>query len=135
MLIIDLSPSYHIKEMRLVNSAVDIELEGLDEAARLLACPWVTVVTHRTATDAEQGWFTIDASLVQRDLLQVTDKVRETFGAAPAAPPKPAATPESVDQLRRDMNDRLEKLEKAVMKSVSAFFSSRICAALAVCMR
>ena len=64
--------------------------------------------------DAEQGWFTLDTSLIQRDLLTVTDKVRETFGLAPAAVPKPAASPESVDQLRRDFNERLEKLEKTV---------------------
>lgn len=114
MLIIDLDYVYNIKSMRLINSAIKIDIKALGDAARLIACPWVTVVMHRTAIDADDGWFTLDASLVQRDLLQVTNKVRETFGAAPAKPPKPAASPESVEQLRKDINERLEKLEKAV---------------------
>jgi hypothetical protein len=114
MLVIDLDYVYGIKSARLVNSAITIAPTSFDEMARLIACPWVTVVLHRTGHDSEQGWFTLDTSVVQRKLLTVTDKVRETFGAAPAKPPKPAATPESVEQLRKDMTDRLDKMDKTI---------------------
>lgn len=117
MLIIDLDYAYGIKSARLVNSALVKEFKDERDRAemlRLMICPWVTVVLHRTALDLDAGWFTLDCSLVKRDLLTVTDKVRETFGAAPARPPKPAATPESVDQLRKDLWERLDKMDKAI---------------------
>jgi hypothetical protein len=109
MLLISLDSAYRIGDMVLANSGMRMVVGTVGDASRLVACPWVTVVMHRA-----EGWFTLDASLVQRDLLTVTDRVRETFGAAPARPPKPAASPESVDQLRKDLNERLDKLEKTV---------------------
>ena len=117
MLIVDLGPGHDIKNMNLINSAVNIGIESMDDAARLVACPWVTVVLHRTAADDAQGWFTLDTSLVQRDLLSVTEKMRETLGAAPAAPLRPAATPESMEQLRKELNERLDKMEKTIASS------------------
>ena len=114
MLVIDLDNVYGIKSMRLINSVINTEIPQMAEAARLIACPWVTAVVHRTALDSEQGWFTLDTSLVQRDMLTVTDKVRETFGAAPARPPKDAATPESVNKLRTDLSERLDKMDKTI---------------------
>ena len=116
MLIMDLDSVYEIKSIHLVNSAINIQLKCLDEVARLIGYSWVTVVMHRRANDGAAGWFTLDTSLVQRDLLLVTDSVRRTFGAAPSMPPKPAATPESVEQLRKDLKAGLDVLHKAIME-------------------
>jgi hypothetical protein len=114
MLLLEVDAGFAIKSMELVNSAIRCAVKHMTDVARLIACPWVTVVMYRSGPGAASEWYTLDASLVQRDLLQVTDKVRETFGAAPARPPRPAATPESVEQLRKYMTERLDKLEKSV---------------------
>jgi len=114
MLIIDTGHAHCIKTMQLVNSAVNVEVKTMGDAARLIACPWVTVVMHRTANDNQAGWFTLDASLVPRDLLTVTDKVRDTFGAAPARQPKPAASPEALEQLRREVIEKFETVNKSI---------------------
>ena len=113
MLLIDLGPDYNMKSARLVNSAIDTNIATLDKASRLIACPWVTVVIHRLA-NTDSGWFTLDTSLVQRDLLTVTDSVRELFGAAPAQPAKPGATPEAVEALRGEMNAKMDELKKLI---------------------
>lgn len=123
MLIIELDVVQAVTRMTLLNSAISQTIQCFDEAARLMTYPWVTVVVHRQPqTDGAGGWFTMNASLVRCDLLEVTAQVRLTFGLAPAAVPKAAASPESVEKLGKDLADRLEKLEKAVadMKTMRA---------------
>lgn len=112
MLVVRIDAGYEVQKAHLVNSALCHEIRNFDEMARLVAYPWVTVVVHRLPSPDERGaWFLFDTSLVDRDKLRVTDQVRKTFGAAPAKPPPPAASPEALEQLRTDMNSRLERLE------------------------
>lgn len=117
MLVITLDNAYHIGRMTLANSVMKRDVCSPYDASRLVACPWVTIILY-----SEHGWFTLDCSLVQRDLLTVTEKIRETFKASPAPPPRPtaptaltampesAAMSESVEELRKEMNARFDRL-------------------------
>jgi len=127
MLIIDLDLDYGVSEATLINSALAQPVGALDEMARLIACPWVVVVLHREAADGLPGWLALDTSLVARDKLRVTEQVRVVRLASGAAPAWPAAAvkppplplplpppppPAALEQLRSDVNERLERVEK-----------------------
>ena len=81
-------------------------------ATLLTLCAFVVFCASITS-----GWVAcLDATLVTRDVLCVTDAVRKGYETVPVAQPAPtaaAAPPSSreLETLRKDVNARLEKIE------------------------
>ena len=114
MMIISLGGTGHdVHTIRLVNAVVEHEHVPWDEAARLIGRPWVIPVVRSKLN----GIMLLQTTAVQRDVCNVTDTVRQVYGAAPAPPPKPVASPESVEQVRKDLTEKLEALTKVVAES------------------
>ena len=110
VLVIETDAGHVVGRMAVINCDTLTEITAMDTATRLLFCPWVTVVIVHTGTDATRSVYTINTRTVERDQLRVTEAIRKAHTAAPAKPSRPAASTGDVDQLRRDMNARLDTL-------------------------
>ena len=111
ILCIELGAGRDIRSLKLINSCIDYELD-VDSAARFLNCPWVVSVVHLTSAQDPDGFFTIESTGVERDMLKVCDSVRKTYGLeaqrSVRPPPPPPAAP-SADY--SEFDKRLKSLE------------------------
>ena len=112
-----------VKSMRLINATVDATIPA-DEAARMIAFPWVVPIIHTrdalasAAVQCNGSYMLIERlgredSTAARDLLRVTDAVRTAYGAAPPKP-RPTVGPEDLERFKRDVLQRIAGMESAL---------------------
>lgn len=110
-----------VKSMRLINATVNAAIPA-DEAARMIAFPWVVPIIHMrdalSSTACSGSYMLIERlgsadSTAARDLLHVTDAVRTAYGAAPPKP-RPTVGPEDLERFKRDVLQRIAGMESAL---------------------
>jgi hypothetical protein len=116
-----------VEKVRLINAAVHAHIRP-DEAARLVAFPWVVPIIHTSDTADVGGGDTAHGSYLlierlggkdataARDPLHVTDVVRAAYGAAPPPKPRPTVGPEDLERFKRDVLQRIAGMESALKK-------------------
>lgn len=110
VLIIETDSCHVVGKMKVVNCDTLTEITTVETATRLLFCPWVSALIMHTGADANRSVYTINTRTVERDQLRVTEAIRKAHTAAPSKHSRPIASPGDVDQLRRDINTRLDTM-------------------------
>ena len=110
VLLVETNDEHLVQRIRLINSEVHEKLASVDSAARLVECPWVSILVLHTDEVKKLSAYTVNCNVVTRDALTVTEAVRRAHGAAPA---QSGPSSYEFNQLRRDLNQRLEAITAA----------------------
>jgi hypothetical protein len=129
MMVIEIDDDNQVHNTTVINATHTFPIAEFDEAVRLVACPWVSVVIYSTVGGGK-AWFRLDTSHVRRNELRVAGAVCEMVAArcqkgASATPPS-TATPadERVARMGKEVMERVDRLSEQVTRQHASLTSA-----------